>query len=469
MPNFLNQNKLLFLLFLCLPCGTIAQISPNKKAELDALNNYLHFTNESIHGLLTVHRLLETFNQKVNKYVDLESNQLNFYSNADLPANIFEDPENWFYDTSPLEWYDKAAAGSKHIDAATAGQLNLQMQRLKEIINRVNAIRFDLEKLTLSDDLKERKNLVEIYAALEQCVQLYDDFNATKKKLKNVIQKRYLALGITQEEQALTNLIAIHENIRAFLEGVLSEEATNLVALTQHIKNNLATAESFNVQDRLYKNVLRKADAFNQVAQKYLNDVAFPAEYKLYGKTYYYYNVEMVAKFNRYGSGLVSDLNKWMSQKRYLSLVQLEEPHFFKVIYPKRELPKVDKVASIKPNRLPSKLDDRAVVVKQKSMVVSPGTITISVYDHQLADGDIISLNYNGHWILENYQLRRRARKLTLPLRPSNDNYLILHAVNLGNKPPNTVTLAYDYKGEVKNIVMESDMNTSEMIKIDIR
>lgn len=462
------MNKKILFLLLFLPVFGQAQITADQQAKLNALNNYLQFSNESTHGLMIVHRLLETFNQKVNKYVDLESNQLNFYSNADLPSNIFVDEEHWFYDVSPYTWYDRALADGKKLPTATAATLRNEMDKMKSIITRVNAIRFELDDLTKGEDLKQRKNLGEIYGKLEECVTLYDDFNLAKKRLKNNVKKGYAALSIANDNKALGNIIAIHENIRAFLEGVRAEESKNLTALVQHIKNNQVTAQSFNIKDRNYQNVLQKADAFAKVAEKYLSDVAFPAEYNLYGNTYYYYNVEMVAKFNRYGSGLVADLNKWISEKNYPALLQLEEPHYFKVIYPKREVPKVEKVAAISPSKLPQKLDDRAVVVKQKKISVSPGTITVEIYDHQLADGDVISLNYNGHWILKNYQLRRRARKLTLPLRPSNDNYLILHAVNLGTKPPNTATLSYFFNGEKKSIVMESNMDESEMIQINI-
>jgi len=81
-----------------------AQAKANQEEKLKAINNYVQFTNESTHGLLIVHRLLENFNKNINKYVDLPDQQINFYSNKDLPQDIFEDSENWFYDTSPNEW-----------------------------------------------------------------------------------------------------------------------------------------------------------------------------------------------------------------------------------------------------------------------------------------------------------------------------------------------------------------------------
>lgn len=443
-------------------------MSPEHKEELKALNNYVEFTNESTHGLLIVHRLLENFNQTVNKYVDLESNQLNFYSNADLPKNIFEDPEHWFYDVSPYEWYDKTIADSKRLPRPTADQLNKHLAELKRIITRINKIRFELDDLTQQEDLQQRKNLASIYKKLEECVNLYNEYDVVKQGLKTALEKRYLTYNITTEEKPLGNIIAIHENIHAFLKGVRNEQKGDLQALAIHLKNNLLTAKSFKVPAISYQNALKKATTFTQVADKYLSNISIPSEYNLYGNTYYYYNVEMVAKFNRYGSGMVRDMNNWMAENNYLTLLLFEEPHFFKVIYPKREIAKIDKVGTIKPNKLPETMRERAVVIKQKQITVSPGTVTIEVYDHQLQDGDIISLNYNGHWILEEYMLRRKAKKMTLPLKPTNDNYLILHAVNLGNKPPNTVTLSYIYKGEKKTVVMESDMNESEMIKINI-
>jgi len=465
--NFKNMNRKLLFLFLFLPILGMAQISSTQQQELKALNNYLHFTNESIHGMMTAHRLFEIFNQTVNKYVDLESNQLNMFSNADLSMNIFDDPA-FMDEMTAYQWYAKTKKESSKLPNSAAVPLNIELDKLKTIITRINTLRFELENLTNETDLKERKNLTEVYKTMEECVTLYEEFHTVKKRLKSSLQKRYATLNIPKDNKELGNLIAIHENIRAFLEGVRAKDNNNLTALIQHLKNNLATAKSFKITDQGYENVLQKASAFINVAQKYLDGVGFPKEYKLYGRTYYYYNMEMVAKFNHYGSGLVKDLNEWVASKNYPALVQLEEPHYFKVIYPKKEVPKIPPVETIKPASIPQKLDDRAVVIKQNQIMVSPGKITIEVYDHQLADGDIISLNYNGHWILKDYQLRRRARKMTLPLKPDGDNYLILHAVNLGTKPPNTATLSYTYKGERKSIVMESNMNESEMIKIQV-
>lgn len=58
-------------------------------------------------------------------------------------------------------------------------------------------------------------------------------------------------------------------------------------------------------------------------------------EYKLYGNYYFYYNVRIVEKFNRYGNGFVGLLNNMIDIEQLPVPHRLEFPHYFKVIYPK--------------------------------------------------------------------------------------------------------------------------------------
>ena len=91
------KNILVALFFVTIIAGSL---QAQQQEKLNALNNYVDFSNEGTHGLLIVHRLLENFNKNINKYVDLPDQQINFYSNKDLPQDIFQDDENWFYDLS---------------------------------------------------------------------------------------------------------------------------------------------------------------------------------------------------------------------------------------------------------------------------------------------------------------------------------------------------------------------------------
>jgi hypothetical protein len=83
-------------------------------------------------------------------------------------------------------------------------------------------------------------------------------------------------------------------------------------------------------------------------------------------------------------------------------------------------------------------------------------------------DGDIISLNYNGRWILRNFILK--GVYYDLPLYVSEDsskNYLLLYANNLGKEPPNTVAIVVDDGIEQQKVVLNSDLNQCDIIYFD--
>ena len=105
-------------------------------------------------------------------------------------------------------------------------------------------------------------------------------------------------------------------------------------------------------------------------------------------------------------------------------------------------------------------------VDKGKIIQVDSNYISITVYDHQLDDGDIISLNYNGNWILEKYQIQNEEHQVDVFLDESGKvpNYLILYAHNLGRNPPNTVAVIVDDGVRRQRFILNADMNTSDVI-----
>ena len=129
------NNKLIFTLLLSFFLFQNNSQAQDQPSMITALNSYVHYTNESIHGMLIAHRLLENFNQEINKYVNLQSNQLNFYANKDLPANIFVDPEQSFYKISPYRWYEVVKSESRSLKPADAQRLNASVDQLLSLIH----------------------------------------------------------------------------------------------------------------------------------------------------------------------------------------------------------------------------------------------------------------------------------------------------------------------------------------------
>ncbi len=463
----MNQTRILLFVFLLL-AGTLRAQDAQTAEYSKALNNYVQFSNEGVHGMLIVHRMLENFNQEVNKYVDLQSNQLNFYGNKDLPKNIFLDPDAWFYEISPYEWYETALKESKFLPSEDADILNQSLSELKAVMDEVNQIRFDLDELIANNDLTKTENQVKIYAKLERCVDLYDAYFAAKEDLGDNLYKTHRKL-INIKSTKFNTQIDLFEKIHASTKGILEslhfgrttaipDFVTNLKVQTEQLQQN-------SIKNRHYDAVLTAAREVVSFGDKYINEPAFQDKYALYGKEYFYYNVEVASSFNRYGSGMVKNANSFIALANPTWLPLLEEPHYYKVIYPKKDIDVPEQETVI--DDLPARLKDRNVVVRQQKVLVDEKKLLLEIYDHKQEDGDIISLNFNGNWIMEDKRLQKRPLKMIIELNEEGENYLILHAQNLGEVPPNTIAMRYYYQGVRKIIVLNSDLNESEMIRLE--
>jgi len=135
-----------------------------------------------------------------------------------------------------------------------------------------------------------------------------------------------------------------------------------------------------------------------------------------------------------------------------------------------------------------SQLDNSPVEIKWnkknkikriKNRKVEPGKVikvdstflSIAVYDHKKDDGDIISLNYNGNWILQKKRIDNMEHKVDVFLDKDTkaQNYLILYAHNLGTDPPNTVAIIVDDGVRRQRFILNADMNTSDVLYFQYR
>lgn len=148
-----------------------------------------------------------------------------------------------------------------------------------------------------------------------------------------------------------------------------------------------------------------------------------------------------------------------------------EEETTFEVDFvSKKEKEKKEDIVLNKNNQV-KKLKGRKVNKKGvKTVKVRSPFITIEVYDHKKNDGDIISLNYNGNWILENYQIDKEKHTVDVQIEEniSGRNYLILYAHNLGSVPPNTAAVIIDDGHKRQRYVLNSDLKQSDILYFTI-
>ena len=461
----MNMNYFLVSIILCLNTITFAQLP--SIASVKALNNYVQFTNESIHGMMIAHRIFENINQEVNRSVDSPSEQINFYGNKDLPKNIFLDSEKWFYQISPYQWFKVTKTESRFLKREEAKVLNISADKIKKIIDRINKLRFQLDEFIKNKDLQDSKNQTEIFRQMEIVAELYENFYLEKeqlrKNLNKIYQKNYYSKS-TNKSLGVPVLTEIHNNILPILKSLRYDVSGNLPEYIQKLESNIKKLNGIVNVNARYKTAKAASKKFLIELKKYQNSNQFDPKYKLYGKAYYYHNVELVASFNNYSGRMIKSLNDLIKLESDYSLFLLEEPHILKVVYPEKVIQKPDN--HIITNDAPTIINDRNVVVRQQNIVVDKTEFTLQFLDHKEQDGDIISINLNGKWIIENQVLKNRPLQVKIKIDPQLENYMILHAENLGTIPPNTFAITYYYNGRRKQVVLNSNLNESEMIQI---
>jgi hypothetical protein len=92
---------------------------------------------------------------------------------------------------------------------------------------------------------------------------------------------------------------------------------------------------------------------------------------------------------------------------------------------------------------------------------VTNKNVTFNVWDSGQIDGDIISLNVNGNWVLENYTLGATKRAISVTLPSRGYSYVVLYAHNEGSLPPNTAALSINDGTREQNLVLSANLQTN--------
>ncbi len=159
------------------------------------------------------------------------------------------------------------------------------------------------------------------------------------------------------------------------------------------------------------------------------------------------------------GKILMKKLNPDVSEK---------EIQTFDVLFSKLTQKKKDIV--IRKNKQTVKKLNGRKVSEGKQVTIRSNYITIEVYDHKKNDGDIISLNFNGDWILNEHEIEKEKHVVDVFINGDRDkNFLILYAHNLGNVPPNTAGIIIDDGHRKQRFTLNSDLKHSDILYFNVK
>lgn len=99
------------------------------------------------------------------------------------------------------------------------------------------------------------------------------------------------------------------------------------------------------------------------------------------------------------------------------------------------------------------------------TLPVDTGDIILEVRDTKVQDGDSISLQLNGEWIVRGLPVKTAVQEIKIRLQRG-ENVLLFMADNLGSIPPNTAELKIKYGRKSKTLGLSTDMKKNNEIRL---
>lgn len=109
----------------------------------------------------------------------------------------------------------------------------------------------------------------------------------------------------------------------------------------------------------------------------------------------------------------------------------------------------------------------RRKVVSQREIRVRSREAVITIWDHAAADHDTISINVNGEWLIQEYELVKKKLVLNYSFKQG-DNFIILYAHNLGTTPPNTASIMVDDGIRRQTLELRSTLRNCGTLKVRV-
>ena len=105
-------------------------------------------------------------------------------------------------------------------------------------------------------------------------------------------------------------------------------------------------------------------------------------------------------------------------------------------------------------------------VADKKEFLTESRYVVLEIWDNAQIDGDTVSLNFNGKWILKDYGLVRGKKQVFLKLEEGQSNELIFYAKNLGKISPNTTAITLIDRKDKKEFEINSNLDENGKITL---
>ena len=453
--------------------------SPNPD-KIRALNTYVEFLNESVHGLAVAQILFVNYNKDLNKHVDLESHKINTHiTNMELGPNIFDNPDinTSDNDLSALKLSKLTKKESAHLSSHVAKVLNNDVDQIVIILNKVNKLRFEIEDFIADNDLSVNENIYQCYVYLEKTVALFDNYaqmhDALSRKLRNQVSYNYEPMDALFFEMHTATVNMVRE-LRDGRTSGLNQYMNRVEVGLQKFSNS-----NFNYEGQQKK---QASEIVNQVTQmvsfaKSAPTAPAPSSYQNNSKAYYIHNSLLLSYFNSISPGFVSKMNKLMSEQNPDFLHYDDRPIKYEVTYPNKmeELEEIVTKKVVNSDAYPlhlriAKAENVIALESELEPVIEiekvQDYVELEFFDPDLLDRDSVTVSFNDEVILENHMLGAIPEKLRIDIDVHKGNSVTIFAENDGIIAPNTVAFKYRFNGKGRKKMVKRRLNANSAYEL---
>jgi len=126
--------------------------------------------------------------------------------------------------------------------------------------------------------------------------------------------------------------------------------------------------------------------------------------------------------------------------------------------------------AQTKPTSVPPPTHNRTGTACRRDVRVGQWRTTaekieLEIWDEQVEDGDIISIEVNGALVFDQATVTKKPKRFAITLKPGK-NRILFRARNLGRIPPNTAALSITADGQQKTFRLSTDFERNNVLDI---
>ena len=325
------KKILVCLLFLPVSLNMDAQNTRN--AAVAALNLYVDYCNETIHGLWSVTAELRGFNQSLDYHRQHPESKIYLSFQKE---DVFHNAS--YYERIPDEVYKDCLTRSKLLGLPTQTRLNEKLTAVKNTITRLETELDSVFQYTEQKKFVQDTGFENIYNLLFSIENTFRQYRQAKNDLvaavQEVYEKAYKPTAASPQQKIIqatarftrglqvckklldetadnntTHLAAYVSQLDSLIADLKASQAKNLEGLYRFGRNNGLDP------DWRYERVTDNLESIRKHAQSLLGkseSYRSGGYYQPFPLSFYYYNENLLNKYNRYGLGVVRDFNEFI-------------------------------------------------------------------------------------------------------------------------------------------------------------